>query len=162
MNAKRTRSAAWAMINWAIVEERIKKLTTLLPDHDSIEKAISEIQDRQTDEQLFQIEAEELEDLLIRRIANILNQSHGKEIKRNRSRLERERKIRGKDITARKDNVQLMKIGNIEDLKKLGLDPAMMEKLSKNMMDQLFGNQKKKKSDDDDDDDEEPGASFYM
>ena len=149
MNAKRSnvRSVAWSMINWAIVEGKIKKLTTILPDHVSIEKAISEIEDRHNVTQLITMEAEELENLLIRRIVNILDQSRGKEIKKNKTRLERERKFREKERESRKSGIKLMKVGSLDELKKLGLDPAMMEDLSQKMLDQLFGGRKKKETD---------------
>jgi len=52
-------------------------------------------------------------------------------------------------------------MGSIDDLKKMGMDPEMLEQFSKNFMDQLFKRRKKKDKEDEDEDDE-PGASFYM
>ena len=86
MNRKRSRSAAWAMINWALVEDKIKKATTILPDHNSIEQAISNIENEFSEEELYAKEAEDLENLLIRRIVNYLHKERGKEIKRNKIR----------------------------------------------------------------------------
>ncbi len=161
MKKNRSRSAAWAMINWAVTENKIKEETTLIPDSNAIEKSIEDIESKYSDEELFLMEAEELENLLIEKIVAQLNQTNGREIKRNKIRIERERRSRKLSQTQRPD-VRLMKIGNLDELKDLGIDPDMMEKLSKNMMDQLFGKKRKKDSDDDDEDDDDPGASFYM
>ena len=161
MKTKRSRSAAWAMINWAVVEEKVKKETTLLPESAMIEKAIIEIESNNNDDALFAMEAEELENLLVQRISSILNQTHSREIKRNKTKLEREKRLL-KQNAANKPDVHLMRVNSLDELKDLGLDPEMMEKISKSMMDQLFGKKRKKNSEDEDDDDEDPGASFYM
>ena len=58
--------------------------------------------------------------------------------------------------------VQVFPMGSLDDMKKMGMDPEMMEQFSKSLMDQLFKQRKKKDKKDDDEDDEDPGASFYM
>ena len=160
MKSKRSRSAAWAMVNWAIIEHQVKQETTMLPESVMMEKAISEIESKYTDDELFVMEAEKLEELLIKTICALLNQTYGRDIKRNKTKLEREKRLRKQNMANRPD-VRLMKIDSLDELKDLGLDPDMMEKISKSMMDQLFGKKKKKDSKDDDEDDD-PGASFYM
>lgn len=161
MNMKRSRSAAWSMINWAIIEQEVKKRTTLLPESSSIENAIAEIEKKYDDHDLFLLEAQELEQKLIETITSTLLQKYGKEIKRNKSRIERERRMRQQNNSQRPD-VRLLKVGSLDELKDLGLDPEMMEQLSKGMMDQLFGKKKKKNSDDEDEEEDDPGSSFYL
>jgi hypothetical protein len=154
------RSAAWAMINWANVEQRINLATAVIPDQASIEEAIHSIENHYTEEQLFVKEAEELEKMLIDNVVKILLKNRGKEIKRKLAQKDREQKQVAKNT---KIGVQVMPMGNIKDLKNMGLDPKMMDQISRSMMDQLFGKRpKRKKKDEDDDDDEDPGASFYL
>ncbi len=158
------RSAAWAMINWANVQTRIERLTTYTPDQASIEEAIHNIEEKFSEEQLFLKEAEELEILLIKNLQKILEKKHGKEIKKRKAHREKVIRQKKQAMGKSKVGVQVMPFGggNIKDLEKMGLDPKMMEQISKSMMDQLFGNRQKKKKDDEDEDDEDPGASFYM
>lgn len=161
MNKKRSRSPAWAMVNWAVIEQEVKGRTTLLPESSSIENAITEIENKYDDQELLLLEAQELEQELIKIITNNLYQKYSKEIKRNKTRLERERRAR-KQSNSQRPDVRLLKVGSLDELKDLGLDPEMMEQLSKGMMDQLFGKKRKKDSDDEDDEEDDPGASFYL
>ncbi|WP_371803211.1 hypothetical protein [Candidatus Lokiarchaeum ossiferum] len=158
------RSAAWAMINWANIQHSIEVLTTFAPDQASIEESIHNIEKEMTEEELFMKEAEELENLLITKLQKILEKKHGKEIKKRK--IQQEKMIRQKKqaMANKKVGVQIMPFGggNLKDLEKMGLDPKMMEQISRSMMDQLFGKRQKKKDDDEDDEDEDPGASFYM
>ncbi|MHA1583809.1 MAG: hypothetical protein ACTSVU_04325 [Promethearchaeota archaeon] len=162
MSGDKTRSLVWSMVNWAVIQDKIKHITTLHPDQETIEEAINQIENSFTEEQLFMKEANELENLLIRSIVKSLQKKFGKEIKRNRNQQENERKMREKARQNSKVGVQILPMGaNLKDLKKMGIDPDMLEDISKNLMDQFFKS-KKRKSDKDDEDEDDPGDSFYM
>ncbi|MHA1560926.1 MAG: hypothetical protein ACTSPA_02260, partial [Promethearchaeota archaeon] len=110
-----------------------------------------------SEEKLFLFEAKTLEKLLIQRLTKILYKNRGKEIKKKKAM-----KVRTRDLNPRsRPGVQVLPMGSIDDLKKMGMDPEMMEQFSKSLMDQLFRKRKKKDKEDEDEDDE-PGASFYM
>jgi hypothetical protein len=166
MTSRKHRSAVWAIINWAIIQEKVETATAMIPDQNSIEQAIDEIETDFSEEDLFLKEAKEVEELLITKLIGIMHKTNGKEIKRRITQRERDRKTKEQEGSENKVGVQIMPFGgNLNDLKDLGLDPEMLEKLSKSVMDQLFGQKRKKKSNNDDDDDDEeddPGESFYM
>ena len=154
---KKERSAAWAMINWGIVQDLIESTTGISPDQISIEEALESIEKEYSEDNLYLMEAKTLEKLLIQRLTKILYKNRGKEIKKKKVMKGR---TRDRDPRSRM-GVQVLPMGSIDDLKKMGMDPEMMEQFSKSLMDQLFRKRKKKDKEDEDEDDE-PGASFYM
>lgn len=155
---KRERSAAWAMINWGIVQDQIESAIGINPDQISIEEALEVIEKEYSDDNLFLLEANALEQTLIQRLTKILYKNRSKEIKKKKAM-----KARTKDSNPKsRMGVQVLPMGSLDDMKKMGMDPELMEQFSKSLMDQLFGQRKKKKDKEDDDEDEEPGASFYM
>lgn len=159
---KRERSKAWAMINWGIVQDLIESSVGISPDQMSIEEALGSIEMEYSEDKLFLIEAKTLEKLLIQRLKKILYKNRGKEIKKKKAMIERSRELNPNRLNS-KAGFQVFPMGSVEDLKKMGVDPEMMEQFSKSLMDQLFRKRKKKKDKEDDDDaDEDPGASFYM
>lgn len=159
--SKTQRSTVWAMVNWANIQNNIVTKTSITPDQANIEEAITQIEKAQSEDQLFLMEAEELEKLLVDYLTKLLFKNRGKEIKKKLANREKEERQKQQNVQDSKVGVQIMPFGNMKDMKDLGLDPEMMEQISKSMMDQLFGKRSKKK-DDDDEDDEDPGASFYM
>jgi hypothetical protein len=160
------RNAAWSMINWANVSSIVRKNTTIAPNHATIDQAIRQIEKQYDGNQLLLMEAEDLENLLTETIIDLLYKRHGKEIKRNLAVREREQKARSQRRGNPNFDVKVVPFGNLDELKKMGvdLDPETLDKLSNNIMDQLFRKKKKKRDDDDegDPDDEDPGASFYL
>lgn len=164
MNRTKQRSAVWSMVNWSLIHQKIVKFTAVTPDQTSIEASIKSIESEKAEEDLFLMEAEALEDLLIKKLVQILQKDRGKEIKKNQATRERMRRAQQQ----RKKNFDVkvlpMGMGSMKDLKDMGLDPAAVEQISKKMMEQLFGakRKKKKKGDDDEEDEEQPGSSFYM
>ncbi|MHA1522078.1 MAG: hypothetical protein ACTSRK_18025 [Promethearchaeota archaeon] len=114
--------------------------------------------------QLFLMEANELENLLIGTIVELLQRRHGKDIKKNIAIRERGRKAKAQQMKNTPFDVKVVPFGKMGDLKDMGIDmdPETMEKLSNSLMEQLFGKKKKKKDKDDEDDDDDPGASFYL
>jgi hypothetical protein len=155
---KKERSAAWAMVNWGIIQDLIEIKLGISPDQISIEEALESVENEYAEDKLFIMEAKTLEKLLIQRLTKILYKNRGKEIKKKRVM-----KARTKDLNPRsRMGVQVLPMGSIDDLKKMGMDPEMMEQFSKNLMDQLFKRRKKKKDNEDDEDEDDPGASFYM
>ena len=156
--SKRERSAAWAMVNWGVVQDLIETSTGIIPDQISIEEALESIEKEYAEDELYLIEAKSLEKLLIQRLTKILYKTRGKEIIKKKKAM----KGRPKDLDPQsRMGVQVLPMGSIDDLKKMGMDPEMMEQFSKSLMDQLF-RKRKKKDKEEDDDDEDPGASFYM
>ncbi len=154
---KRERSAAWAMINWGIIQAIIKSTSGISRDQISIEEALESIEKENSEEKLFLFEAKTLEKLLIQRLTKILYKNRGKEIKKKKAMKEKTKVLNPRSRTG----VQVLPMGSIDDLKKMGMDPEMLEQFSKNFMDQLF-KRRKKKDEEDEDEDDEPGASFYM
>ena len=155
---KRERSAAWAMVNWGIIQDLIESALGISPDQVSIEEALESIENEHTEDKLFLIEAKTLEKILIQRLTKILYKNRGKEIKKKKAMIGRTKELKPRS----KMGVQVLPMGSIEDLKKMGMDPDMMEQFSKNLMDQLFKKRKKKKDKEDNEDEDDPGASFYM
>ncbi len=155
---KRERSTAWAMVNWGIVQDLIKSSIGITPDQISIEEALESIEKEHSEDELYLTEAKTLEKLLIQRLTKILYKNRGKEIIKKKKAMKERTKDR--DPKSRM-GVQVLPMGSIDDLKKMGMDPEMMEQFSKSLMDQLF-RKRKKKDKEEDDDDEDPGASFYM
>lgn len=159
---KRERSTAWAMINWGIVQDLIETSTGISPDQISIEEALGSVEMEYSEEELFLLEAKTLEKLLIQRLTKILYKNRGKEIKKKKAVMERTRNVNQNRLNS-KGGFQVFPMGSVDDLKKMGMDPEMMEQFSKSLMDQLFRKRKKKdKKDNEEDDDEDAGASFYM
>ncbi|MHA1726017.1 MAG: hypothetical protein ACTSXH_14490 [Promethearchaeota archaeon] len=154
---KRERSAAWAMINWGIIQDIIETKIGISPDQISIEEALESIEKENSEEKLFLFEAKTLEKLLIQRLTKILYKNRGKEIKKRKVMKEKSKVLNPRS----RPGVQVLPMGSIDDLKKMGMDPKMIEQFSKSLMDQLFRKRKKKDKEDEDEDDE-PGASFYM
>ncbi len=156
---KRERSAAWAMINWGIVQDQIESTIGINPDQISIEEALESIEKEYSEDKLFLFEAKALEQILIQRLIKILYKTRGKEIKKKKAL-----KVRTKNPNPKsRMGVQVFPMGSLDDMKKMGMDPEMLEQFSKSLMDQMFKQRKKKKDDNEDDEDEEdPGASFYM
>ena len=155
---KRERSAAWAMVNWGIVQDLIESSIGIIPDQISIEEALESIEKEHSEDELYLIEAKTLEKLLIQRLTKVLYKNRGKEIiKKKKAMKGRQKSV---DPNSRM-GVKVLPMGSIDDLKKMGMDPEMMEQFSKSLMDQLF-RKRKKKDKEEDDDDEDPGASFYM
>ena len=156
---KRERSAAWAMINWGIVQDQIESTIGINPDQTSIEEALESIEKEYSEDKLYLLEAKALEQTLIQRLTKILYKNRGKEIKKKKAI-----RVKSRNLNPNaKMGVQVFPMGSIDDLKKMGMDPKMMDQFSKSLMDQLFKQRKKKKDKKDEDDEEdEPGASFYM
>jgi hypothetical protein len=157
----KSRSSAWAMVNWAIIQEQIESITHISPDPESIEESLDNIEKSIPEEELFGKEAEDLEQLLITQLLKILRKRRGREIKKKQS--EKARTIKAQPTQNKVDGVHIMgPFGNMGNLKDMNLDPKMMDQISKGIMDQLFGKKKKKKDSEDDDEEDDPGASFYM
>ena len=153
---KRERSAAWAMINWGIIQDIIKSTTEISPDQISIEEALESIEKENSEEKLFLFEAKTLEKLLIQRLTKILYKNRGKEIKKKKVMKEKTKVLNPRS----RPGVQVLPMGSIDDLKKMGMDPEMMEQFSKSLMDQLFRKRKKKDKEDEDEDDDENSNRF--
>jgi len=152
------------MVNWAIVQDEVEASTAFIPDPTTIEDSISLIEQEYTENQLFAMEADVLEKLLVQNIIKILQKTKGREIRRRLSQIERDQRQQKTLQQNPNVDVKILPFGNMKDLKDMGidLDPETLEQMSKGMMDQLFKNQKKKKKDDEDEEDEDPGASFYL
>ena len=143
MKSTKQRSAVWSMINWSLIHQNVVKLAAVTPDQASIEESINTIEAEHTEEELFLMEANALEQLLIKTLIQVLRKNRGKEIKKNqaqRDRIRRSRQSRMKNM-----DVRVLPVGNMKDLKEMGLDPATVEQISKKMMEQLFGGKRKKK-----------------
>ena len=160
MNTQKQRSAVWSMINWSLIHQNVVKLTAITPDQASIEESIKNIESKHEEDDLFLLEADALEQLLIKMLVQILRKSRGKEIKKNQAQRERIRRARQEKM--KNMDVKVLPMGSMKDLKEMGLDPAAVEQISKKMMEQLFGGKRKKKKDDDDEEEDQPGSSFYM
>jgi len=156
---KRERSAAWAMVNWGIVQDLIESSIGIIPDQISIEEALESIEKEHSEDELYLIEAKTLEKLLIQRLTKVLYKNRGKEIIKKKKAMKERAKVQNPNSRM---GVQVLPMGSIDDLKKMGMDPEMMNQFSKSLMDQLFRKRKKKDKEEDEDDDEDPGASFYM
>ncbi len=156
------RSQVWSMVNWAHISINVKRRTTISPNHATIDEAIRILEQKHEDMQLFLMEANELEKLLIGTIVELLQRRHGKDIKKNIANRERSRKMKAQQMKNTPFDVKVVPFGKMGDLKDMGIDPETMEKLSNSLMEQLFGKKKKKKDKDDEDDDDDPGASFYL
>lgn len=160
MNNKKQRSAVWSMINWAKIHQKVVRHTAVTPDQASIEEAIKSVESDHPEDELFLMEADALERLLVKKLTQILQKNRGKEIKKNQSQRERIRRSRKERM--QNMDVKILPMGSsMKDLKDMGLDPAAVEQISRKMMEQLFGKRKKKKGDDDDEE-EDRGSSFYM
>ena len=160
MNTQKQRSAVWSMINWSLIHQNVVKLTAITPDQASIEESIKNIESEHEEDDLFLLEADALEQLLIKMLVQILRKTRGKEIKKNQAQRERIRRARQEKM--KNMDVKVLPMGSMKDLKEMGLDPAAVEQISKKMMEQLFGGKRKKKKDDDDEEEDQPGSSFYM
>ena len=160
MNTQKQRSAVWSMINWSLIHQNVVKLTAITPDQASIEESIKNIESKHEEDDLFILEADALEQLLIKMLVQILRKTRGKEIKKNQAQRERIRRARQEKM--KNMDVKVLPMGSMKDLKEMGLDPAAVEQISKKMMEQLFGGKRKKKKDDDDEEEDQPGSSFYM
>ncbi len=150
------------MVNWANIQNEVREVTMLTIDQASIEDAINSIEKEYTQDELFLKEADDLEQLLIQSLIKDLQKNRGREIKRRQLIKEKSNRQNKMPPPGTKVGVKVLPFGNLKDLKDMGVDPEMMEQISKSMMEQLFGKRPKKKDKDDDDDDEDPGASFYM
>ncbi|WP_457557681.1 hypothetical protein [Candidatus Harpocratesius sp.] len=158
-----SRSPIWAIINWAIVSDKVRRNTTITPNHATIDEAIQILEQKYDSDELLLLEAEELEKQLIQTIIDLLYKKHAKEIKRNLAHREKERRLKAQQLKNTKFDVKIVPFGKMKDLKDMGfdLDPDTLNELSQNIMDQLF-KKKKKKDEEDEDSDDDPGASFYL
>lgn len=160
----------WTMaINWARIIGECESVTGLTPSQQDIEAALDMIEKEATETELYTLEVEDTEQMIITRLLKIIRKNRGKDIKKVKPQKEPESKPSGLP-----DNVDVQFFGpfgnkSLKDLKDMGfeIDPAMMDGLTKNIMDQML-KKKKKQSDEDDDEDEkkksgddDPGASFY-
>ena len=144
------------IINWANVRDKINERLAILPDKDSIDTAIRQIEERYDEDELFEMEANDLEKLLIAELMAVLMRERKKDIKkminlRNKLRKQSLRNERERG-TAR---IQIFGLDDFDDV----FDEDILDEISRSVIDDLMGKKKKK---DDDDDDKDVGASFYL
>jgi hypothetical protein len=155
------------MVNWARIVDEVESVTSLLPEQAEIEAALNMIEAESSEDELFTLEAEEIEQQVITRLLKIIRKNRSKDIKR--AKQQKDKDVKDDKESSQPNNVDVQvfgPFGNMGNLKDMGfdIDPKMMENISKGIMDNLFGKKTKKKdhdSDDDPDDDEDRGASFY-
>lgn len=150
------------MINWANIQNQVESVIGIVPDQVSIEMAIEMLQNDMKEEEIYQMEAEDLEQALVNRLLKILRKNKSKEIKL----VKKEQKVKQEVRTDPKVDVQVFgPFGNMGSLKDMGLDidPEMMKNITDQVFGQMMGKKPKKKRDEDEDEEEDdPGASFYM
>jgi hypothetical protein len=159
-----TRIPEWSlMINWANIQNAIENELGLIPDQASIEAAIYMLQNDMPEEQIYQLEAEELEEQLVSRLLKILRKSRAKDIKRVRKD-QKEKQDEGNDKQPNMDVQIFGPLGNMGNLKDMGLDidPKVLKSFTDSLLGSMFKKQKKKDKDDEDEEEDDPGSSFYM
>jgi hypothetical protein len=161
----------WTMaINWARIIGECESVTGLTPSQQDIEAALDMVEKEVPENELYSSEVEDTEQAIITRLLKVIRRNRGKDIKKVKPQKEPEAKPAGLP-----DNMDVQFFGpfgngSLKDLKDMGfeIDPAMMEGLTKSIMDGMLGKKKKKKPDDEENedekkksDDDDPGASFY-
>jgi hypothetical protein len=157
------------MVNWANIQNEVESVIGLVPDQASIEEAIAMLENDFNSDQIYAMEAEELEQALTNRILKIMRKTRAKDI-RVAKKQQKEQKETKETSPFGDVDVKILgpfgQGGSLKDLKEMGLDvdPEMMKNITDSIFKNMFGSKPKKKKSDDDDtpEDDDPGASFYM